>query len=170
MNMTGPSQPRVRDATKKDVPAILPLVRAICDLHAAKDPERFAVLDDVLERYSRWLPERVDDSTSVLLVAEDESGRIVGYLVGTVEPEVPIFWIPKCGWVHDIFVMPEARRLGLGDLLMVRAIKHFEEQGLRQMRLHTGGFNDASRAFFARHGFRQSVIEMLRPIEPRREA
>jgi GNAT superfamily N-acetyltransferase len=123
------------------------------------------VVDDVLDRYARWLPERIDDVTSVLLVGEDHGGRIAGYLVGTVEPEVPIFWIPKCGWIHDIFVLPAARRLGLGDLLMQQAIEHFRGLGIQQMRLHTGAFNEAGRAFFARHGFRPSVTEMLRPLQ-----
>jgi ribosomal protein S18 acetylase RimI-like enzyme len=160
----------VRRAAQADVSAILPLVRAICDLHAQRDPQRFEVLPDVLDRYAAWLPLRIEDPTSVLLVAEargvDGTMHLVGYLVGTVEAEVPIFWIPRCGWVHDIYVLPAYRSQGLAKQMMDLAIEHFQQQGLQQMRLHTGSFNDSARAFFSEFGFRPSVVEMLRPLGP----
>jgi GNAT superfamily N-acetyltransferase len=153
----------VRPATHADVPAVLPLVRAICDLHTKRDPERFAVRPDVLELYAEWLPQRADDPRSVFLVAEVE-GRVVGYVVCTIEPEVPIFWVPECGWIHDVYVMPEYRARGLARALVRGAIARFGELGVKQLRLHTGAFNDDARAMFAREGFRPSVVEMLKTL------
>lgn len=165
----------VRAATAADVPGVLPLVRAICDLHASRDPERFAVVPDVIERYAAWLPERAADARSVFLVAEWEAigsgasggggaGRIAGYLVGTVEPEVPIFWVPECGWVHDVFVEPWARGRGLGRALVRGAVERFGAMGVKQMRLHTAMFNEEARGVFAAEGFRPCVVEMLRGL------
>ena len=50
----------IRPAAAPDVPQVLPLVRAICDLHAANDPERFRVpvrgkgLPSIENRADRW--------------------------------------------------------------------------------------------------------------------
>src|SRR5690606_28519675 len=60
----------VRPATREDVPALLPMVQAICDWHEALDPRRFDFVPGIAQRYARWLPQRIDDPESVVLVAE----------------------------------------------------------------------------------------------------
>ena len=155
----------IRSATVDDVPAVLPLVRALCDLHQAADPERFRVVPDVIERYARWLTERAVDARSVFLVAEHPLVKgLAGYAACTIEPEVPIFWVPECGWVHDVFVVPSARRHGVARGLVREVCARFTGLGVKQVRLHTAAFNDAARAAFAREGFRACVVEMLRGL------
>jgi GNAT superfamily N-acetyltransferase len=155
----------IRPATEKDVPAVLPLVRALCDLHEQADPERFRVVPDVIERYAKWLPERAADPRSVFLVAEHPQVEgLAGFTVCTIEPEVPIFWVPECGWVHDVFVVPSARRHGVARALVREVCARFTSLGVKQVRLHTAAFNDAARAAFAREGFRPCVVEMLRML------
>lgn len=157
----------VRPATPEDVPIVLPMVRALIDLHESNDPERFQTRPDVLDRYAAWLPERAADPWSVFLVAQDApSARLVGFAVCTIEPEVPIFWIPECGWVHDVWVDPSARRTGIARALVRAVIARFEALGVKQIRLHTGVFNDTARRAFSAEGFRPCVVEMLRPIAP----
>ncbi|MEK6702485.1 MAG: GNAT family N-acetyltransferase [Planctomycetota bacterium] len=155
----------IRPATPADVPAILPMVRAICDLHAANDPQRFAVRPDVLDRYSRWLPERAADPRSVFLVATlPSSPSPVGFAVCTIEPEVPIFWVPECGWIHDLYIVPAARRQGLARELVGEITARFTAMGVKQLRLHTATFNDNARHIFAAEGFRPCVVEMLKSL------
>lgn len=154
----------IRPATASDVPAVLPMVRSICDLHQARDAERFRVLPDVLDRYARWLPERAADPCSVFLVAQRPDGSLAGFTVGTVEPEVPIFWVPECGWIHDLWVEPADRRHGVALQLANAAAARFVQIGVKQVRLHTAAFNDAARAMFTQAGFRPCVVEMLKPL------
>ena len=94
----------LREAKTEDIPQVLPLVKAMCDLHKSWDPVRFNFKDDVVERYRGWLTERSTDLRSVFLVAE-RNGKIIAYLIGTVEPEIPIYWQPECGEIHDVFVL-----------------------------------------------------------------
>jgi GNAT superfamily N-acetyltransferase len=155
----------VRAATAADVPSMLPMVDALTKLHAEKDPERFQVRADVIERYARWLPERAADPRSVLLLAL-HGQTPAGFLVGTIEPEVPIFWIPECGWIHDVWIEPIARRQGVANALAIEAIRRFDAMGVAQVRLHTGAFNDSARATFASAGFRPCVVEMIRTLRP----
>lgn len=160
---------RIRPAVIDDVQRVLPMVRAICDLHERHDPQRFRVRADVLERYAAWLPQRIADSRSVFLIAEDPTSAtapLAAYVVCTVEPEVPVFWVPECAWVHDIWVEPASRGHGLARSMVREVIRKYEAMGIGQVRLHTGTFNDEARALFAAEGFRPSVIEMLRPLEP----
>jgi len=155
----------IRPATLNDIPRMLPLVRALCDLHAERDPERFAVREDVLDRYARWFPERIADPRSLLLVAEWPGvDGLAGFTVCTIEPEVPIFWVPECGWVHDVYVVPEARRHGLARALVREVARRYAAMGVKQLRLHTAMFNDAARSAFAREGFRPCVVEMLKTL------
>lgn len=155
----------VRDANVEDIPAILPMVRAICDLHASRDPQRFAVREDVLDRYAKWLPERIADPRGLLLVAQTpEVAGLAGFSVCTIEPEVPIFWVPECGWVHDLYVVPEARRHGLARELVQEVTRRYSAMGVKQLRLHTAMFNDAARATFGSEGFRPCVVEMLKML------
>lgn len=140
------------------------MVRAICALHERRDPERFGALPDVVERYARWLPDRALDPRSVLLVAQRPDASLAGFTVGTVEPEIPIFRVPECGWIHDLWVEPDDRRRGVGKMLAEAAVERFRAIGVAQVRLHTAAFNDGARAMFAGCGFRASVVEMLRAI------
>jgi len=154
-----------RPALVEDVPAMLLMVSAICDLHETNDAERFEILPDVLDRYAAWLPARAVDPRSVFLLAERDDGTFAGFIVGTVEAEVPIFRIAEFGWIHDVWVELDARRQGVARELATRTIAAFKAMGVQQIRLHTAAFNDDARAFFSSIGFRASVVEMLMTVE-----
>jgi hypothetical protein len=81
----------IRSATPADIPAILPMVRAICSMHERLVPARYAMLPDVVDRYARWLPERAVDPRSVFLVAESDGSRpaLIGSKTFAVGRQVP---------------------------------------------------------------------------------
>jgi len=151
----------IRTARESDVAGVLPMVAAICAMHKAWDHEKFGFVEDIVERYARWFPERIRDPRSVFLVAEMDRA-LAGYLVGTMEDEVPIYWIREHGRIHDVWVEPFARRHGAGRMLVEEAVRRFAAIGARQVRLETAAMNEASRAMFAACGFRASAVEMLR--------
>jgi ribosomal protein S18 acetylase RimI-like enzyme len=150
----------VRSATADDVPAILPMVRSICAMHAQMDPARYDFLPDIVDRYSKWLPARASDPRSVLLIGEDSAGA-AGFLVGSVETNIPIYHTLEYGFIHDLWVEPRARRSGLASLLADAALQRFQAMGVSQVRLETAAGNDAARALFAHRGFRVATIDML---------
>lgn len=152
---------RVRSARVEDVPGVLPMVRSICDLHERRDPARYALLPDVVKRYARWLPERAVDDRSIFLVAERDDRSLAAFLVATVEEGIPIFVTQEYGWIHDIWVQPDARGTGLAGAMVRQVIARFRAMGLSQVRLETGMFNDVAREVFEREGFRPCTVEML---------
>jgi ribosomal protein S18 acetylase RimI-like enzyme len=155
----------IRPATLQDVPGILPLVAKICALHKAWDPAKYGFLDHPEKRYEWWLNNRViSDARSVVLVAAEKE-KIIAFLIGTVEQEIPIYQIKEFGFVHDVWVEEEYRNEGIARQLATLAIEKFREIGVKQIRLDTAGPNDVARNLFRACGFRVSAIEMLLELE-----
>src|SRR4051812_41291154 len=101
----------VRPATPDDVPAVLPMVRAVCAFHEQLDPAKYSFRGDPGAMYDDWLRKRATDPKSVFLVAdagpdaEDSMRRkLVGFIVGTVTDEIPIYRIKRYGFLHDLWV------------------------------------------------------------------
>jgi ribosomal protein S18 acetylase RimI-like enzyme len=153
----------VRSATAADVPAILPMVAQLCAMHERMDSDKYGFLPAIVEMYRDWLPRRAADARSVLLVAED-GGAAAGFVVGTVEREIPIYRVKEFGFIHDLWVEPSWRRHGAGRMLAACAVERFQAMGVVQVRLDTAAANESARRLFASCGFRSSATEMLRVL------
>lgn len=154
----------IRAAQPDDIPGILPMVAKIASLHESWDPARYGYLPHPEEMYRSWLRSRATDSRSVLLVAEQAPGKLVGFLVGTVEREIPIYRLKEYGFIHDLWVEPEYRNEGLARQMVMLAIERFGDMGMTQVRLETAQANEIARGLFIRCGFRPSTVEMLLEI------
>ena len=150
----------IRPATVADVPQVLPMVSAIAQLHEGWDPAKFGYVPDPAAMYRGWLTGRVDDGRAVFLVAERE-GRLVGFLIATVERELPIYRVAEYGFVHDIWVDPAYRNEGVGRQLVMLAIERFRQVGVPQVRADTAAANEAARGLMRSCGMRPSTTEML---------
>ena len=145
---------------------MLPMVAKICALHESWDPAKYGFRPDTDQKYRNWLTARSSDPRSVFLVAERpaiglEPAQLVGFLVATVETEIPIYRLKEFGFIHDMWVEPDYRHEGLGRQMTMLAIEKFRDMGLEQIRLDTASANETARALFAACGFRASTIEML---------
>jgi ribosomal protein S18 acetylase RimI-like enzyme len=162
-----PSPPDVvvRAATAEDVPAVLPMVQAICDMHAAMDPQRYGFVPEIASKYGSWLPKRAVDPTSVFLVAQSQRphdrSALVGFLIAESLDEIHIYKLRRYGFVHDLWVEPTHRRMGVAQLLVQACLASFRSLGVTQVRLDTAHANDGARALFTSVGFRPSTMQML---------
>src|SRR5690349_21855760 len=116
----------IRPARPSDVPAVLPMVAKVCAFHENLDPAKYCFLADPAARYERWLIARATDPRSVFLVAERE-GRLVAFLIGTTETEIPIYRLKEYGFLHDLWVEPEYRNEGVARQLVMLAIERFRQ-------------------------------------------
>lgn len=101
--------------------------------------------------------------TDDLLVARRE-GEVVGFVMYTVERgryEQDV----TPGLIENIYVIPAARRNGIGTRLLQRAEERLTEAGATVIRLEAMADNDAARQFYATHGYRPHRIELERPTE-----
>lgn len=161
---------RIRRATPDDVPAVLPMVRKICELHAAWDPEKYTLKGDPTLSYGPWLKRQAQDPRSAFFVADPQAGTtLAGFLIGAIEHDIPIYRVVEVGFVHDLWVEPEHRGAGVGRALMNAAIEHFKAQGVEQVRLETAAPNDAARKLFRELGFHEFAATMLKTVSTRGE-
>lgn len=150
----------VRPAMAADIPAILPMVQKICDMHRAMDPQRYPFVSDVTERYRGWLRTRSEDADSVLLVAVVEES-IAGFIVGEILEEIPVFTLTRYGFLHDLWVEPQFRRRGIARKLLIEAMARLKARGVSQIRGDTAAMNNESRAMLEGLGFRSSTVLMV---------
>ena len=156
----------IRPATPTDIPAVLPMVAAVCALHESWDAAKYGFVPNVEQRYQKWLIAQANSARSVFLVAEDntlsgQQGRLVAFLVATVEREIPIYRLQEFGFIHDLWVEPEYRHAGIARQMVSLTIEYFQLMGVKQIRLDTAAANDAARRLFDSCGFRLSTMEML---------
>ncbi|MDZ8185107.1 MAG: GNAT family N-acetyltransferase [Nostoc sp. ChiSLP02] len=162
---------QIRQATTTDVPAVLPMVAKICALHESWDSAKYGFLANPEQRYENWLTRLANSDgfanassvQSVFLVAENQ-GQLVGFLVATIEKEIPIYRLKEFAFIHDLWVEPEYRRNGIARQMVIQAVERFEQMGIKQIRLDTANANEPARRLFASCGFRISTIEMLREL------
>jgi len=153
---------QIRPAMPEDVPAVLPMVEKLCRLHESWDAAKYSFLPNIAQMYDQWLRERASHRRSVFLVAEASGPeKIVGFLIGSVEREIPIYRLKEYGFLHDLWVEPEYRNEGVARQMVMLAVEKFTEMGVEQVRLDTAAKNEAARRLFEACGFRESVREML---------
>jgi ribosomal protein S18 acetylase RimI-like enzyme len=154
----------IRSATSDDVPQVLPMVAKICALHENWDTAKYGFLPYPEQRYEKWLTRLANSSDrNVFLVAQDE-GKLGGFLVATVEREIPIYRLQEYAFIHDIWVEPEYRQNGVAQQMVMLCVQRFQEMEVQQIRLDTTAVNEAARRLFASCGFRISTIEMLKEL------
>lgn len=152
----------IRRATRRDVPVLGKFGAALMRTHFAFDRDRFIPPGDgnaASEGYSSFLGSQLDEKGVLVLVAELE-GNVVGYAYAAIEP---LSWKElrdECGFIHDLLVTEDARRTGVGDALLDRAIEWLREQGMPRVVLWTSPQNDRARRLFERRAFRPTMLEM----------
>jgi ribosomal protein S18 acetylase RimI-like enzyme len=154
----------IRPATPQDVPAVLPMVAKVCAFHEDLDAAKYGFIPRPERMYQQWLAKRATDRQSVFLVADAGRGgesKLVAFLVGTVENEIPIYRLQQFGFIHDLWVEPDYRHEGIARQMVTLAVERFAEIGVKQIRLDTAAANEPARSLFAACGFRPSVTEML---------
>jgi ribosomal protein S18 acetylase RimI-like enzyme len=62
--------------------------------------------------------------------------------------------VTKYGWVEDLFVDKEHRRLGIADYLMDKAFEHFKKLGLNESRLEVWSSNSRAMNLYKKIGYK----------------
>ncbi|MDE3031027.1 MAG: GNAT family N-acetyltransferase [Acidobacteriota bacterium] len=147
-----PSSPRpsvrVRRATAEDAPA---LARVFID--SWRGAYRGIVADSIidaldLEQTTSWLGQLVAATSAQTLVAEIESGQIVGFTRLGAEPDNP-----GHGHVFALYVSPSSSGRGVGRLLLEKALTILDPLSSRTVTLWVFEENARARTLYAHAGF-----------------
>ena len=161
-----PTSSTIRLAAATDLPALGRLGATLMRTHHDFDPQRF--MDpgtDPADGYAWFLGRQLKDDDVVIFVAEQQ-GEVVGYVYAGLEP---ISWKElrdACGFIHDVVVDERARRGGTATALIEAAVVWLRERGAPRVMLWTAEKNAGAQQLFARLGFRRTMIEMTKELQP----
>lgn len=155
----------VREADRSDLPTVAAYAAALAGLHATFDPRRFTYPprpnDDV---FTAFFEAQFGDPACVLLIAEaaDAHGvQTAGYAFARLEPASVEALAPASGWIHDLYVAPEARHAGVGGALLDASVDALRMRGAETILLAVAPPNAAAQQVFRRRGFRVTMHEMM---------
>ena len=92
-----------------------------------------------------------DVNTDFLLGASDADSPPAGVL--QLRHRFSVWKAAPDAWIEDVYVAPGARRAGVGDALVARAIERARERGARRVELDCNENNAGALALYERHGF-----------------
>jgi ribosomal protein S18 acetylase RimI-like enzyme len=161
----------LRRAVASDRRALGRLGATLMRIHHRFDEHRFmAPGDDPEPGYADFLRAQMDNPDMLVLVAErpvpGHEAAVVGYVYAGIEPESFKELRARAGYIHDLLVAEDARGAGVGPRLIEAAVDWLRDQGMPRVLLWTAAPNEQARRLFEAHGFRATMIEMTRDLNP----
>ncbi len=98
-----------------------------------------------------FLKERLENNESVIFAVEDEAGKLLGFT--QLYPLFSSVRVRRVWLLNDLYVAADARRLGVGELLMNAARDFAKETGARGVALETGVNNTNAQALYEKLGY-----------------
>lgn len=157
------SEIEIRPARTEDAKALGRMGATLARLHNRMDPRRFFASPGMEEGYASWLASEMASRKAVVLAAIARSrgrAQIVGYAYGRLEGRDWNTLRDPSGVGVDLFVMPPARRRGVGRLLLEALVRELVRRGAPQVVLHVAARNHRALAMFEAMGFRRTVVEL----------
>lgn len=146
----------VREGTEDDLDEVIELWEMLARHHEQISDE-FTLAWDGKRKWSRYLKAKFDEISTKLIVAE-EDGKIVGFLLCLLSPNVPVFKERKVGVISDVFVLEERRRKGIARKMLDVAVKWLQKNKVRTLQLGVAHDNLEARAVWRTLGFEPYMI------------
>ena len=155
----------IRRANQADLPALGKLGASLLRLHHGLDPDRFmAPPVDPEAGYKWFLGTQLKEADAAVFVAERD-GAVIGYVYAALEPRSWKELRDEAGFIHDVVVAEEARRLGIASTLIDKACEWLRSIDAPRVVLWTAEKNEGAQQLFTRVGFRRTMIEMTRELD-----
>lgn len=148
----------------RDAQALRDCVIEHQDFHRAVEPS-WPEGQAIVDRYITYLEAQCAAHDGRVMIAEWR-GAVVGFacVVASTRGESPDD--PSTfAWVHDVFVKPAHRRLGVARMLMAEAESFSRARGARLLRLGVLNGNTGARAFYRGQGFRDYVRVLTKALD-----
>lgn len=104
----------------------------------------------------RYLGERFQRHESVIIVAENEAGEIVGFT--QLYPAFCSVIADRTYVLYDLFVTPSARGTGAGRALMEAAEAHARKAGAARLELQTAKTNKIGQSLYESCGWERDEL------------
>ena len=141
------SQVEIRPAEERDLPAVAVLFDAY---------RQFYEMPADLPLARRYLGERFERGESVILVAEDASGELIGFT--QLYPAFCSVLADRTYVLYDLFVTPAARGTGAGRALMEAAEAYARAHGAARLQLQTAVTNVVGQSLYESCGWKRDEL------------
>lgn len=157
----------VRPLEPDDLPDVKAIFAQSVAHHAALDP-LFAKTPDAPETWGDYVLGLSHDTPEARVLVALTEGGAVGYVIGRVTELPPIYPNRRIGFVSNIAVDADHRRLGVGRALFEALRAWFVEQAVDHIELNVATSNPLSMGYWAAMGGRAHTVGMV--IELSRDA
>ena len=141
----------IREARRQDVSAVSALWKEMMDFHLARDA-RFKFESGAVREFEQHFLSTLRSRDAQIFVAESH-GQVVGYILGEMHSRKPLYPIGKYGFISDLSVRANHRRIGIGRALADRLMEWFRKKGATAIELFIAESNPVSDAFWKSIGF-----------------
>lgn len=141
----------IRQATIKDFETIQKLNAALFESDSSNDDAldlNWPNSEEGIAYYKKSL----EDPEKLVLVAEDEKGEVVGYLIGNSKEKWGYRTV-KTGELENMFIMPLKRRQGVGRLLVEKLLEWLKEKNVDRVYVSAFVKNTDAFSFYLTLGF-----------------
>jgi len=152
----------IRRCEERDLDAVSVLAAKLVRFHHALDPERYLDRERIQEGYRWWLAKELSVRERVVITVAASGDRIGGYAYGRVEGADWMKLLDAHAELHDVWVEEELRGTGVAERLVRSCLDDLVALGAPRLVLNTAHANERARRFFARLGFRPTMVEMTR--------
>lgn len=139
-----PKQFTVRPLQESDLDDWFRLRKSLWD--ATGDEDHKSEMIDILDH----------PDSQLVLFAESDSGRLIGFLEASIRPYVEDCETDHVGYLEGWFVEPEFRKLGIGRELVRQAEEWAVEKGCTEMASDAELGNDMSLAAHLNLGYKET--------------
>ncbi|HYJ33500.1 MAG TPA: GNAT family N-acetyltransferase [Candidatus Binatia bacterium] len=139
----------IRPAVLNDADTIAPLFDAYRQFYGKPSD---------LSQAREFIRERLERNESVILLAEDESGRALGFV--QLFPSFTSVQARRLWVLNDLYVTEEARGHGVGRALLEAAREHAVKTGAKRLTLETMEDNRKAWALYESLGYVKSGPEV----------
>ncbi len=149
----------IREAEKKDTPAVLALLSQVLELHAEIRPDIF--ISGTTKYTDEELAKIFAEESRRTFVAE-EDGKVIGYAFCEIKSQpfsnnmVPF----KSFFIDDLCVDKSARGKHIGRLLFEHAKEQARQLGCYELTLNVWEGNGAAKAFYDKMGMKPKETRM----------
>lgn len=157
-----------RPATADDLPVLLELYRRLEDEMTALHP-MWPLTEGLAEPVEESLAGVLEDTNADLLVGEIE-GIPFGFLLARVEELLPQARGEPLGSIRLVFSDPEAREVGVAEVMRENAMARLRERGITKFDAHVLPGHRLAKNFFEAGGFSARSIVMHHDDATRRRS
>lgn len=157
-----------RPATADDLPVLLELYRRLEDEMTALHP-MWPLTEGLAEPVEESLAGVLEDTNADLLVGEIE-GIPFGFLLARVEELLPQARGEALGSIRLVFSDPEAREVGVAEVMRENAMARLRERGITKFDAHVLPGHRLAKNFFEAGGFSARSIVMHHDDATRRRS